>query len=98
MKSKGDTLHIILMDYFVYLARCADNSLYTGSCKNLKNRELKHNKGEGAKYTAQRLPIKIVYHEKFTTLLEARRREMQIKRWTRLKKENLVKYGHPTKF
>ncbi|MFH1112091.1 MAG: GIY-YIG nuclease family protein [Patescibacteria group bacterium] len=86
------------MKYFVYLARCNDNSLYTGSCTDIKTREIKHNKGEGTKYTKQRRPIKIVYFEKFDSLIEARRREVQIKRWTRTKKENLVKYGHPTKF
>ena len=86
------------MKYFVYLAQCADKSLYIGSCTNLKSRENKHNKGEGAEYTRKRRPIKIVYFEECNTLNEARRREAQIKRWTRAKKENLVKYGHPTKF
>ena len=86
------------MKYFVYLARCNDESLYTGSCVDIKAREVKHNKGEGAQYTRQRLPVRIVYFEEFTTLIEARRREAQIKGWTRIKKENLVKYGHPTKF
>ncbi len=85
------------MKYCVYLARCADKSLYTGSCTNLKSRENKHNKGEGAEYTQKRRPVKIVYFEECNTLIEARRREAQIKRWTRAKKENLVKYGHPTK-
>jgi len=69
-----------MMKYFVYLARCSDNSLYTGSCTNIKDREIKHNRGEGAQYTKQRRPIKIVYSEKFITLIEARRREAQIKR------------------
>jgi predicted GIY-YIG superfamily endonuclease len=86
------------MKYFVYFARCADKSLYIGSCTNLKSREDKHNKGEGAEYTKKRRPVKIVYFEEYNTLIKARRRELQIKRWTRYKKENLVKYGHPTKF
>jgi putative endonuclease len=86
------------MKYFVYLARCCDNSLYIGSCTNIKARELKHNKGGGSLYTKERRPIKIVYFEVFDTLVQVRRREAQIKRWTRIKKENLVKYGHPTKF
>ena len=85
------------MNYFTYLARCADQTLYTGSCTNIKNREIKHNKGEGAKYTKQRRPIKIIYFEKFETLLEARQRKKQLKGWTRVKKENLIKYEHPTK-
>lgn len=79
------------MKYFTYLARCNDNSLYTGSCINIKAREAKHNKGEGAKYTKQRRPIKIVYFEKFNTSTEARKREAQIKGWTKKKKEKLIK-------
>ncbi len=86
------------MEYYVYLARCSDNSLYTGSCKDTKARELKHNQGDGAQYTKMRRPVKIIYFEKFSTLVEARRREIQIKKWSRIKKENLVKHGHPTKF
>ncbi len=39
------------MKYFIYLARCNDKSLYTGSCINIKAREVKHNKGEGSQYT-----------------------------------------------
>jgi putative endonuclease len=84
--------------YYIYLARCNDNSLYTGSCKNITNREIKHNKGEGAQYTKQRRPIKIIYYEEYDTLFEAIKREKQIKKWSRIKKENLIKYGHPTKF
>jgi putative endonuclease len=86
------------MSYFAYLARCCDGSLYTGSCTNIKAREIKHNEGEGARYTRKRRPVKIIYFEEVATLVEARRREAQIKGWTRIKKENLAKYGHPTKF
>ncbi|OGL65349.1 hypothetical protein A3F52_03955 [Candidatus Uhrbacteria bacterium RIFCSPHIGHO2_12_FULL_47_11] len=86
------------MKYFVYLARCCDNSLYTGSCINIEERELKHNKGAGAQYTKQRRPVKIIYSEEFSDLIEARKREVQIKGWTREKKEHLIRYGHPTKF
>lgn len=86
------------MKYFVYLARCGDDSLYTGSCSDLHAREFKHNKGEGAQFTSQRRPVKIIYSEAFGSLVEARRRERQIKGWARMKKENLIKHGHPTKF
>jgi len=86
------------MKYFTYLARCNDDSLYIGSCKDIKAREIKHNKGEGARYTKQRRPVKIIYFEEYDILVEARRRESQVKKWTKIKKENLVKYGHPTKF
>jgi putative endonuclease len=85
------------MSFFFYLARCADGSLYTGSCNDLLTRELRHNKGEGAAYTRHRRPVKIVYHEEFATLTEARRREAQVKLWNRMKKENLSQGKHPKK-
>ncbi|MBT7007161.1 GIY-YIG nuclease family protein [Candidatus Falkowbacteria bacterium] len=86
------------MSYYTYLARCNDNSLYTGYCVDILKREKKHNKGEGAKYTRQRRPVKIVYFEEYESRSEAMKREIQIKGWIKEKKENLIKYGHPTKF
>lgn len=78
------------MSYFFYLARCSDDSLYSGSCLDLKAREAKHNEGKGAKYTRSRLPIKILHHEEFATLKEARQREAEIKTWSKIQKEALV--------
>lgn len=84
--------------FYTYIVRCADGSLYTGSCKDLDERVRKHNLGEGAKYTAQRKPVEVVYYETFAIRTDAMKREIQIKGWTRSKKENLVQHGHPTKF
>ncbi|MCB9802731.1 GIY-YIG nuclease family protein [Candidatus Nomurabacteria bacterium] len=77
--------------YHVYLARCKDNSLYTGYTVNLKDREAKHNVGEGAKYTKARRPVKIIYSEEFKTISEAMQREAEIKTWTKAQKEKLLK-------
>lgn len=77
--------------YYFYLARCSDNTLYAGYCVNIKNRQNKHNKGEGAKYTKYRRPVKIIYFEEFDDMIGAMRREAQIKKWSRIKKENLIK-------
>ena len=78
------------MSFYTYIAKCADNSLYTGYCKDLSSREKKHNLGKGARYTKQRRPIKIIYFEEFKTRIEAMKRERQIKRWPRIKKEKLI--------
>ena len=78
------------MSHFFYLARCADGSLYAGTCLNLQEREAKHNDGTGAKYTRSRRPVKIIYHEKFATLGEARQREGEVKRWKKCEKEKLT--------
>ncbi|GEM_PF-483943 len=84
------------MSYYFYLARCADGSLYTGSCSDLRARETRHTKGKGAAYTRYRRPVRIVYFEEYPTHLEARRREAQVKPWNRMKKENLAQGKHPT--
>jgi putative endonuclease len=77
--------------HYFYLARCADSSLYAGTCLNIQEREAKHNDGTGAKYTRSRRPIKIIYHEEFATLSEARKREAEVKRWTKPQKEKLLR-------
>ncbi|MFH0770334.1 MAG: GIY-YIG nuclease family protein [Candidatus Peregrinibacteria bacterium] len=79
------------MPFYFYFARCNDGSLYAGSCIDTKKREAAHNRGDGAKYTRAKRPVKIIYTEQFTTLTKARRREAQVKGWTKEKKEKLVK-------
>jgi len=77
--------------YFVYLARCSDKTLYTGYCVSIKERERKHNEGAGARYTRGRRPVRIIYWERFISRGKAMSREAQIKRWSRAKKELLIK-------
>ncbi|PID70604.1 hypothetical protein CSB37_00760 [bacterium DOLZORAL124_38_8] len=81
--------------FFCYIARCSDESLYVGSCADLRLREVRHNAGAGALYTKYRRPVRIVYSESFASRKDAVKREMQIKKWRREKKENLIKFGHP---
>ena len=76
--------------HYFYLARCCDGSLYAGTCIDLVARQRKHNEGKGAKYTRSRRPVKVVYSEEFPTLRDARRREAEVKRWAKRKKEQLV--------
>jgi putative endonuclease len=78
------------MPHYFYLARCSDRSLYAGTCIDLQAREAKHNDGTGAKYTRSRRPVKIVYHEEFSTLGEARKREATVKRMDRKEKMGLI--------
>ncbi len=76
--------------FCVYLLHCSDGSLYCGSTENLKNRLKEHNSGEAAVWTKMRRPVKLVYFETHDSLLSARRREKQIKGWTKQKKMNLI--------
>jgi len=78
------------MDNFVYILRCKDNSLYTGWTNDLENRLNMHNKGLGAKYTRGRGPCTLVYFEKFDNKIDAQKREFQIKKLSREKKEKLI--------
>lgn len=78
------------MAHFFYLARCADRSLYAGTCIDVAEREKKHNDGTGAKYTRSRGPIRIIYTETFETLSEARKREAEVKKWSKEEKEKLI--------
>ena len=76
--------------YYTYIAHCADDTLYTGYCKNIQERENKHNQGTGAKYTRGRTPLKIVYFEEFLNKCDAMKREAQIKKLTKPQKHKLI--------
>jgi uncharacterized protein (TIGR02453 family) len=78
------------MPWYVYLARCADGTLYTGVTTDLEARERVHNRGRGAAYTRSRLPVSIVHAEAASDRGAALRRELAIKRLTRREKEALV--------
>ena len=76
--------------YFIYIARCADGTLYTGYCADLDARLKTHNDGKGAKYTKARLPIEFVYSEEYKTKSEAMKNEIAIKKLSRKAKEVLI--------
>ena len=75
--------------WHVYIVRCADRTLYTGVAKDLAARIAAHNDGRGAKYTRQRLPVKLVYAEAAVDRSAAQRREHAIKRLPREAKRAL---------
>lgn len=76
--------------FFVYILRCADGSLYTGYTVALEARVATHNAGKGAAYTRSRRPVVLVYAERFDTRSAAMRREIELKRWPRLRKLALI--------
>lgn len=81
---------------FMYILECSDGSYYTGSTKDIELRFAQHQAGEGAKHTAKRLPVKLVYFEEFQRIDEAFYREKQVQGWSRKKKEALIN-GNPEK-
>ena len=83
-KKKSDS------DWFVYILECSDKTLYTGITNNLEKRLEQHNSGiDGAKYTRPRRPVKYVYQEKQQDRSSATKREMAIKKLSRIKKFKL---------
>ena len=83
------------MEICVYILRCSDQSYYTGITKKpIETRVGEHSAGVVDGYTARRLPVELVFVERFTSMLEAIARERQIKRWSRVKKEALIRYDY----
>ena len=78
------------MKHFAYMVRCYDGTLYSGYTIDLEKRLKAHNSGKGAKYTKTRLPVFLVYYEVFETKSEAMKREVALKKLTKIKKEQLV--------
>ena len=76
--------------HFVYILRCADGTLYTGYARDPGARAQVHNRGRGARYTAGRRPVRLVYSESFESVGDALRRERQVKRMPRARKEALL--------
>jgi putative endonuclease len=79
--------------HFVYIVRCADGTLYTGYTRDPRARERVHNSGRGAKYTAGRRPVRLVYQEAFRSVGKALAREYVVKQLTRAQKDALVVSG-----
>jgi putative endonuclease len=67
--------------YYLYILECADSTLYTGITTDLERRINEHNSSKkGAKYTAARRPVKLIYSERYNDKSSAMRREYQIKK------------------
>ncbi len=79
-----------MKDYFVYIVSCSDESYYTGVTNNLERRIAEHNSGLIKGFTSKRLPVKLVFSERFSDVNDAIRLEKQIKGWSRIKKEALI--------
>jgi putative endonuclease len=74
----------------MYMLECVDGSYYTGSTKDLARRLWQHQRGVGARHTAKRLPVKLVYCEFYERVEDAFYREKQVQGWSRKKKQALI--------
>ncbi len=81
--------------YYVYIVKFADNTYYTGFTSNLENRIEQHQQGKYKdSYTFKRKPIEIVFYCEFSNVEMAIETEKQLKKWSRIKKEALIKGEH----
>ncbi|MBZ5589846.1 MAG: GIY-YIG nuclease family protein [Acidobacteriia bacterium] len=74
----------------VYILRCRDGSLYTGSAKDVAARLRLHEAGRAACYTRGRRPLALAWSCEVATWGEALREERRIKRLRRADKEALI--------
>ena len=78
--------------YYIYILRCSDNSLYTGITNDLDRRFNEHNDGKlKDAYTYSRRPVKLEYFQDFTEPTQAIFFEKKLKKWSKVKKEALIK-------
>ena len=77
--------------YYLYIVKCADDTLYTGITTNLEKRIQDHNTSKlGAKYTRARRPVKLVYSKKFKNRSTATQAEFKTKQLSRKEKLELI--------
>jgi len=77
--------------YYLYILQCADETLYTGITTDLARRVAEHNEKKlGAKYTAGRRPVRLVYAKKFKNRSSALREEARVKKLKREDKMALI--------
>ena len=77
--------------YYVYILKCADDSLYTGITTDIKRRVNEHNTTiRGAKYTRARRPVRLVYNKRYRTRSAASVAEAAIKKLSKVAKLELI--------
>ncbi len=78
--------------YYLYILKCADETLYTGITTDLKRRVKEHNGAKlGAKYTRSRRPVVLVYSKKYKDRSTAQKAEYRIKSLSKKEKLKLIR-------
>ena len=82
--------------WYVYILRCADDTLYTGVTTDPERRLQEHNAGGslGARYTRSRRPVTLLHKEPAGSRAQACRREAAIKKLRRDAKLALPRQSH----
>ena len=77
-------------NWYLYILRCKDNTLYTGITTDVARRLEAHRSGKGAKYTRGRAPLELVYQENCGNHSDALKRELEIKAMSRKQKDEMI--------
>jgi len=77
--------------HYIYIVECCDGTLYTGYTNDLGKRIKAHNEKKGAKYTRGRTPVALKYYEEYECKNAAMKREAEVKKLTKIKKQMLFK-------
>ena len=73
--------------FFVYILKCSDGKFYTGFTNNITRRIEEHQKGlNKLAYTYRRRPIKLIFHQEFNDVFQAKSFERRVKKWSAKKK------------
>ncbi len=82
-----------MFDWYLYLVRCRDGSLYTGITTDVARRFREHqeNKGAGAKYLRGRGPLELVFQKKLGSRSRALAVESKVKKLSKARKEELIR-------
>lgn len=79
------------MNYFTYIIQCENSKYYVGHTNNISQRFGRHLLKQGAEFTKQNKPVRVIWYQKFNNEIDAVDREKQLKGWSRAKKEKLIK-------
>ncbi len=82
-----------MLDWYLYLVRCHDGSLYTGTTTDVARRFAEHqkNNGAGAKYLRGRGPLVLVFQKKLGGRSLALVVESKVKKLSKARKEELIR-------
>ena len=80
----------LTMAFYAYILRCADGKYYTGHTDDLERRMAEHDHGGFCDFTTRRRPVTLIWCAEFPTRYEALSAELQVKKWSRAKKEALA--------
>jgi putative endonuclease len=75
---------------FTYILKCADDSYYIGSTRDLEHRVWQHSTGQGSAYTSRRMPVTLVFAQEFDRIDDAYALEKRMQGWSRRKREAVI--------